>query len=94
MKEFLNPNKEKLILFIILFGLSLIKNFSVLSLGQCYDCPDLYGFPIPFYNPGDNFGPAGIYVESGFSFSFMVLNIIAVYIIACIIIKIYNRVRR
>ncbi|MBI2508240.1 hypothetical protein HYV89_04785 [Candidatus Woesearchaeota archaeon] len=94
MKEFFNPNKEKLIMFVILFGLSLIKNFSILSLGQCYDCPDKYGFPIPFYNAGGNFGPAGAYVDSGFSFSFMILNIIMVYIITCIIIKIYNKVRR
>ena len=94
MKEFFNPNKEKLILFVILFVLSLIKNFSILSLGQCFDCPDTYGFPIPFYNAGGPFGPAGKDVASGFSFSFMILNIIVVYIIACIIIKIYQKVRR
>lgn len=61
---------------------------------SCYDCPDVYGFPVPSYNLGGNFGPAGKYVESSFSFGFFILNTIMIYILVCIILEIYNKFRK
>lgn len=94
-KEFLKPDWRKLILFLILMILtSAIPNFGFGIWWTGADIGRNYGFPFNFYGYGG--GPPlspGEQVPFYFNVSSLVLNILVWYLISCLIIIIYDKVK-
>lgn len=96
MKEFLKLTKTKIVLLVVFFGItSSIRNLNVLYLlGSCFDCPNVYGFPWFFYSVAGNFGPAGKYGDSHFYLGWLIFDLVFMYLLSCLIILIYNKIKR
>jgi hypothetical protein len=76
------------IIFIVITGL--VKNLSLFG-GYCLDCPPLYGFPFYFYNPGGNYGPAGMNVKENFFILYFIFDLIFWYFVSSLIIWVYGK---
>lgn len=91
LKEFLRPTKWKLVLFIVLFILSL---FVVLQ-NQIRDggC-DTQGFPLPVYEFNCISILGSVPTEAPFNFVGLVFNLIIWYLVSCLTVFIYTRLRK
>ena len=94
LKEFFKPTKGKIILFIILMG---FLNFIWIFGQGCSDCRMLVGLPLSFYPVGSGtFFDARDPVPEVVSFSIVnfILNIVFWYLLACLIVLIYRKIRK
>jgi len=79
------------IIFIAITGS--IKNLSLFG-GYCLDCPPLYGFPFYFYNPGGNYGIAGMYIKENFFVLNFIIDFIIWYFVSSLMIWIYDKLKK
>jgi len=90
-KEFIKPDRRKLVLFCITFcGI----NYFCISTNNVLDARELFGLPLPFYPKGSfflGFGESPPTVE--FSWFNFILDIIFWYLIASIVFYFYNNIR-
>ena len=94
LKEFFKPTLGKIVLFIILMGL---LNFIWIFGQGCLDCKMLVGLPLPFYPVGTGaFFDVREPVPAPVNFSILnfIINIVFWYILSCLIVLIYNKIRK
>lgn len=84
-KEFLKPDRRKIVIFVIL---SLLFSFSFLPFSLFVVGVSTYiGFPLTIYYFSIRTGPI-------FSFENLILDIIVWYLLSCLIIWIYDKVKK
>ena len=96
VKEFLKPTIWKIILLIVLFAVSFY--FSTEILASAGGSSNL-GYPFQFFQPSGCYGPPGAEYPNCWdteltSFWSLIANIIIWYLIACILMLIYNKIRK
>jgi hypothetical protein len=92
-KEFLKPTIMKILILIILFGLSSIFIYPV-SITPGMHNEGTRGLPLPFYNCITSVGVLPV-VACGFIYPFLIVDILIWYLVSCLmIIWIYNKVKK
>ena len=99
LKQFLKPDWRKIVLFVILFILSLLISYP----GFCVDgtnfgyCEEIHGFPLSAYT---TFGEQDVvppekleYIRYENIFGF-IFNLIFWYLLSCLIVWIYDKVKK
>jgi len=90
-KEFLKPDWRKIVLmFIFVMLTSIIKNLGILVRTEIID---YYGFPFPFYGKAGLFEPPQPY-RTFFDPIALIGNIIILYLLSCLIVWIYKKVKK
>lgn len=92
LEEFFKPNKGKIGIFIILSIVFLVARYPDSCL---FDCgADEYGIPLPYYSPSYVGGIAGTYHESVLIIPFLILNLMLSYLISCILVWAFHKVKK
>jgi hypothetical protein len=108
-KNFFKPTWIKIIFFVIFFTLSSLLCNSQLTpyasmikkaneVGRCGLCCDTFcmgkiiGLPLPFYS--ESYGGIGGFGERKPIFIFLIIDLVFWYILSCLVIWIFNKVRR
>ncbi len=99
IKEFLKLETRKKMIFVILFIIANFDFFFVLfTTGGDVGYFELVGFPLRFYKSAvcSNFGePYGVTCGGGFfSLPYLIFNIIFWYVVSCLIVWIYDKVKK
>lgn len=98
IKQFLQPNKRKNIVFIILFTLTnlLILLLAISITGGDFGYFEIIGLPIGFIRlEVCSATITGVQCGGGFfSLLYLIIDIVFWYLIACFIVHIYNKIKR
>ncbi len=96
LKQFLKPDWRKIVVFVVLFiPTAVIPNFGFGIWWGGADIGISYGFPFNFYGYGG--GPEllpGEFIPVYFHYEAIVENIIIWYLLSCLIVWIYDKVRK
>jgi hypothetical protein len=94
IKEFIKPTIGKIVLFVLLMvGIT----FYLIMTNIIYDTMILVGFPLNFYPVGSvRILPDGSPLTQIVEFSYLnfILNLIFWYLISCLIVYTYNKIRK
>ena len=97
-KEFLKPDLRKILVFVIL---SLILYF--IPIDASYESWDVQGLPIPAYicYKGEELTPFVSFwlinmpmPPCGFIYQFLIIDLIFWYLLSCLIVWVYNKVKK
>ncbi|MCX6776804.1 MAG: hypothetical protein NTY73_02440 [Candidatus Micrarchaeota archaeon] len=92
-KEFLMPDWRKVILFIIT---TIGVNYYIISTTVILDARILVGLPLGFWPVGSNFIRAGEQIPPSVDFSFtnLIIDVIFWYLLSCIIVWTYDKLKK
>lgn len=86
LKKFLKPDWRKIVIFLILF---MSSSFIIYFDTKFY----FIGFPLAFYYKHPSYGRSPSWIE-GFSLNYLLLDLILWYLLSCLIVWIYDKVKK
>ncbi|MBU3965613.1 hypothetical protein KKG29_00015 [Patescibacteria group bacterium] len=98
LKQFLKPELRKVLILIIFFSLSLLYKWDLprlMNIGIVNDAPNIArGLPLPFITEGCNFVECG-YFPLPFPYLqiFLIIDIIFWYLISCLVIFTWDKIK-